>query len=617
MRVSLHFLLAALLFAAMAAPHRADDKGVNTPPDAKAKIDTKLKPDNASATLFADLTIGGKTLAEWIKQTKSLDPAVRQTAVSMIGQFPADKDTKKKVTPILIGMLTDRDEGVSASSLTSLQAFLKFEKDEEVDPKDMEKIVTALTNRVRNGIAFSRLQATNALAQIGPPASKAITPLLQHVIVQRSPGDLHSWELRRAAAYALGRISYEGEKGPNPQAIGALMNAAQFDECSQVRLTAVFALGMLGFPKDVNLRGSEERALLLVIKNEKDEAILIWARVILIQLEQEHKPVQDFVRKRHEGYINDLARTLKTQSKESDIRAQAAQALGWLGPLAKVEIPLLIQSLQDSKVCSAAVTALGSKMKSELTDAQRDTIAGFMKDRLQTQETRASAALAVGSTESVAHIPALIQTLNDDELPVADAAATALGSIKEKLTAEHLDAIAALLNNQKSPVETRRRSAQALGLIGAKGKIRDLVNGLKDADAGVASSCVAALAAMKDNLDPPSVQGIAELAKDSKKPIENRVHALQALGLIGSKSRDFVPIIMEAAKAKDLPVANAAIVALAKLGKDAKMALPTLVTLKEHRDPGIRENASQAIDEIRGLKVQKKTDTEKKEAGGQ
>lgn len=600
------FFLIAVLVAAPATSAQQDDK--------KKKADDKPPP--ATGSIYSELAIGGKNLAEWMKQVNDRDSALREHAVRMIGQFPSDLETKKKVIPVLVNKLSDNDAGVGASSLQSLQAFLKFEKDETIDQKDFEKLVAALTNTLTRGIASSRLQATYALGQIGPSAKSAIKPLVENLSLIRRPNELHSWELRRASAHALGRIAYDTEKGPDHSAISALLKTLKDDECAQVRLTALYSLGTLGTPKDKETywRTTEQRTLEQVIdarSPEKDQSIQIGARVVLIKLTEANKPIPDYMLKKHQQCLDDLARILKRQSTDPEIRAQAAQALGWLGPTAKSKSGLLIEALQDAKpaVCSAAVTALGY-MKSELTDGQRDEICDLMLNKEIPQETRANAALTLGSTESVAKIPKLIETLNDSELRVGDAAANALGQLKEKLSNDHLNAVAGMLNNRKLPVETRRRAAQALGLIGAKGKVADLVEALKDPDAGVANSAVAALAAMKDNLDRQHVEGIARLLQDASKRIETRCLTAQVLGMLGDKSKDFVVALIEAAKDKDLTLATTSILALARLGRTAEVALPTLARLKEHRDPAIREVATQAIDEVRGLKV-KKTDPDK------
>ncbi len=605
MRTFLFLLLIASLVAVPVRSAQQDDKK-------KASED---KPAPATGSLYSELVIGGKNLAEWMKQAAARDPYLREQAVRMIGQFPPELETKKKVIPLLVGKLSDIDAGVGASSLQSLQAFLKFEEGESIDPKDFERLIKALTDTLTRGIASSRLQATQALAQIGPAAKIAVKPLIDNLSMIRRSTELHSWELRRASAYALGRIAYDSEKGPDLGALAALLKSLKDDECTQVRLQTLYALGTIGTPKDKERYwlGTEQRTLDQIITQgqEKEETIQIWARVVLIKLNEANKPIPDFMLKKHAQFIADLAQKLKRQSVDPEIRAQAAQALGWLGPTAKDHSALLIQTLQDAKaaVSTAAVTALG-EMRSELTDAQRNEIAELMLNRQIPQETRASAALALGSTESVAKIPNLLETLNDSELPVADAAANALGRLKDKLSNEHLNVIAKMLNNRKLAVETRRRAAQALGLIGAKGKVADLVEALKDDDAGVGGSSVAALASMKDNLDRPHVEGIAKLLQDSSKKIEARCLAAQVLGMLGDKSRDFVFALMEGAKDKDLTLAGTSIVAMARLGKTATVALPTLNQLKEHRDPGIREAANQAIDEIRGLKV-KKPETDK------
>lgn len=593
------FYLLAGVIAVLPAFAQQDDKDKKNKPEPK--------PAQVGSIVSSEIVLGGKNLAEWIKQTTRKDPYLREQAVRMIGQFPPDLETKKKVIPVLVGLLDDRDAGVGASSLGSLQAFLKFEKDEAIDQKDFEKLIKALTATLTKGIAYSRLQSINALAQIGPAAKEAIKPLVG-ILVPQSARELHSWDMRRAAATALGRIAYDTEKGPELSAINALLKAMREDECAQVRLMSLFSIGQLGSPKDKEKYwlGTEQRILQQVVKEEHDESIRLWARVVLIKLDEANKPVAPFLLKRHEEYVNDLARILKRQSADPEIRAQAAQALGWLGATAKAEIGLLIQTLQDGKPAVAAAAAQSfSSMKTELSDANRETIAGIMNGKEMPQESRASAALALGYSESVGKIPELIKTLNDPELPVADAAATALGLLKDKLTNEHLSAIAGMLKNKNLAVETRRRAAQALGLIGAKSKVPDLVEALKDPDAGVANSAVLALASMKDNLERPHVEGIARLLQDKTKEVATRRMGAEALGLLGDKSKDFIGSLIDAAKDKDLTLAGTSISALAKLGKIAEAALPTLRSLQEHRDPGIREMVKQAIDDVQGIKTKK------------
>ena len=138
----------------------------------------------------------------------------------------------------------------------------------------------------------------------------------------------------------------------------------------------------------------------------------------------------------------------------------------------------------------------------------------------------------------------------------------------------------------------------------------DLVEALKDPDSGVTSSAVAALASMKDNLERPHVDGIAQLLQDKSKRVETRRVAAEALGMLGEKSKDFIGALSETAKDKDQTLAMTSIVALAHLGRTAQPALPTLQALKEHRDPGVREAVNQAIDEIRGIRA-KKADTDR------
>src|SRR5438105_2783355 len=87
------------------------------------------EPEKQTATMTStgEFEIGGKTLDQWIKSTKHLDPAIRESAVRAIGQFPEAE--KKKAILALIPRLRDLDSlikipdsGVCGSTIVTFQS---------------------------------------------------------------------------------------------------------------------------------------------------------------------------------------------------------------------------------------------------------------------------------------------------------------------------------------------------------------------------------------------------------------------------------------------------------------------------------------------------------------
>lgn len=146
----------------------------------------------------------GKSLAEWVRELDSSDPALRRAAVFALGNKGSDA---APWTSRLKGLLEDPDE------------------------------------TVREAAAF-------ALGKIGPPASVSAQTLLETRLA-KDPSPI----VRRSAAFALGAMGQAGASSAN-----ALVRALD-DADPRVRQNAAFALGQLG--PDVIGRHTRQVAALL------------------------------------------------------------------------------------------------------------------------------------------------------------------------------------------------------------------------------------------------------------------------------------------------------------------------------------------------------------------
>src|SRR5262245_43768311 len=84
--------------------------------------------------------VGGKTLADWVKELKNPDPSVRQNAIQMVVQFgpPA-----KLAVPTLINYsLKEQDASIRGDAAAALGMIGAMER--AVDSEEMPKVVTAL-----------------------------------------------------------------------------------------------------------------------------------------------------------------------------------------------------------------------------------------------------------------------------------------------------------------------------------------------------------------------------------------------------------------------------------------------------------------------------------------
>ena len=232
--------------------------------------------------------IEGDGLDEWIKKLSHPDPATRIKAIQTLPMFgpPA-----AKAVPQLVKLLDDRDISVR------LAAMYVISNNPIKDPVDIENILRSLYEQLVHGQTAIRIQAAIVIGKMGPAAYKAIPRLISDYQI-RYPS---SYEVREAAAFALGRVAFDYVHGPNTDAILALIRAMS-DECLKVRVAAVDSLIILGRPFNAADEAAELKILQTRLGAETNKVLSLWVRVALIRLETPQngdkliKPIADALR---------------------------------------------------------------------------------------------------------------------------------------------------------------------------------------------------------------------------------------------------------------------------------------------------------------------------------
>lgn len=409
--------------------------------------------------------VAGKTLEEWLKQSKSFDPAVRENSLRAIMQFGKDA---RKALPTVITLMADPDVGVQSNAIATFRAM--------ANTKDLKGAQSTLLKVLQTGTTVARIHAALALGQVGPDAKAALKTLMD---LARAP---YSWEMRKAAALALGQIG-QSKEGPEATVVRTLTEAFARDKevCGQVRMQAVISLGMLNAHKTASGAQIIKHPLELAMRYDPDQLVRLWANVLQAQLDS--KPETNVL------YVANLMQ----KSSDPLVRANAVQGLAVMGPMAKGHIAGIINALRDKDpaVSGVAASAIG-QIKEMLTDRQIADIARMLDDNDGQIKAQAATALAhLGTEKAKRFIPELINLLKDADAALV--ASAALQQFKDDLTDKHLAGIAALLTEKNA--DTRAQAARMLALLGPKAKARvpDLITALDDKDTITLATVIMAL----------------------------------------------------------------------------------------------------------------------------
>lgn len=214
----------------------------------------------------------------------------------------------------------------------------------DVGAADVNKAVDELARRVtddREGIV--RFHAAMALVTFGKEAKAAIPKLIT------ASRDGSSWEIRKAAVMALGKVGVAEKDDPlDMRAANNLISVLNTEATAQVRLEAAIALGSMGKPARTEDLVLMEAALKRAT-GDRDLTVRIWAAVGFMAITE----------KVPEEYLVIVAKIMK--APELVHRCHAARALGTIGEKAKSRVPDLIELLADKQreAQASSVWALG------------------------------------------------------------------------------------------------------------------------------------------------------------------------------------------------------------------------------------------------------------------
>jgi len=338
-----------------------------------------------------------------------------------------------------------------------------------------------------------------------------------------------------------------------------------------------------------------------------------------------------------------------------ELRLEAVQALGAIGPPASPAVPGLLVALKDkdTRVRVAAATTLGrigpgaKRASRALGDALRDgdvevrrqaagalgevgpAAAGGVPALLRgvgsndTEMMRICIrALGLIGPETKTIMPALDEQLKSQNRDVREAAIRAVGNMgaeakravpgllnvvvveqHEELRTAAMDALVSLgeeavpdtakaLKDDRPPM--RLAACAILGRIGPRaGKAATaLAATVKDKSPEVRAAAAAAIGGLGAE-GRSAVSAVAGLLKDPEWKV--RLAAATALGRIGPEAKGAVRNLVAALSDEEAEVRAAAATALGRIGAAAKSAIPALEALKSDPSEAVRKAAAEAL----------------------
>ncbi|MFL5340638.1 MAG: HEAT repeat domain-containing protein, partial [Gemmataceae bacterium] len=202
MRTAMRFLLPALSVCALTAALPAQPSKPATKPTS-----TPSAPSMADSKWPAQ--IAGKSLKEWMDKLDDPDPSTRDAAIRVLPSFgPA---AEKAIPKLLSKMTGDFDATVRCSAMIAVTA-------NGLDDKaQLPKVIDGVAAVMKTNQASVRIQAAYAASRIGKPARDHLTGSLIDLL-----HDQQSYEVRRAAAVAIGNVCYDEKDQPDQRALTAL-----------------------------------------------------------------------------------------------------------------------------------------------------------------------------------------------------------------------------------------------------------------------------------------------------------------------------------------------------------------------------------------------------------
>lgn len=404
-----------------------------------------------------------------------------------------------------------------------------------------------------------RAQAAEALGQLGSAAAPAVRALTAGLY---DPSPVVKIEV----LVALRHIG--------PAARGAVPDLVKIiqGEDSDLYIGGIEALGAIG--PDA---AAAAPALIELLKGD-DEGVAVSAGLALSRILPDGS---DGLKEA----VPVLAQALRNE--DVGIRSDAVAALATVG---KVALPALIDLVAEWKTdgdsawhAAAALTAMGP-----VAEPAVPALAAALKSNREEIVIHAAGALGAIGPAAKNAVPQLQKLLASKNAVIRTHVASALGDLGPAAEGAVGD-LSALLEEPNA--EVRRESAEALGKIGpaAKTAVHALLGALED-DAG-AVTVHAALALSR--IGPEAVPELIEALKDE--PTRQLIVAI--LGDIGEPAKGAVETLTGylADPKLDPEFGREVLLALAKIGPEAKAAIPALIKILEDEEHPLRAGAAFAL----------------------
>jgi len=505
--------------------------------DAKPKLIEALAAAEApsrSSAAFALGWIGVKAkdaapnLAQLVE--KESDPDARASAMNALSKVGFEPD---KMARLFLNAINHEHEKVRLSAVNGLLTV------------DAQITVPLLIERLQTGPLDRQERAAHILGRIGPKASVAVPHLINtlRTVGEEPPFFPFSDAIVQIGTRAVPALIHELETKEEDWPIRCLRAIGQpalpglievlGGNRKRLRIAAVQVLSGLG----PDAKGAEAALVRLL----EDSDAKLRSEVLVSLHRVGAKPA---------SYFSQLEKALKDSSPE--VRKAAATAAYHIGAEAKQTLPLLVQACKDTdaSVQAEAVRALGAM--------------------------GADAANAVGT---------LVELLNGNGRAQLDIIRTLgkIGSASEPAVPRLIDLI------EGSRKDIRAQVFVTLGQIGpsAKAAAPALTKSSKDPEREIRASAIAALGRIES--DPKAIfsillEALNDEASDVRKP------AAVALGKLGSQAQEAVPALFSMLKVDD-----DRLVVLESLRQIKVKSVPLLIEALAHRDPAVRSFACESL----------------------
>jgi HEAT repeat protein len=297
------------------------------------------------------------------------------------------------------------------------------------------------------------------------------------------------------------------------------------------------------------------------------------------------------------------------EDPDPSVREAAIQAVVQFGPGARKAVPALITELQDrdASIRSHAAISLGA-IGCDEKDLKRgvNALVRLLSDAQAVVRYQAAMSLGhLGPDASEATSYLATYTIKDlSSWPIRKAAAYALGSVagkeKDDPDVKAINGLVYAMTNDSS-AHVRLEAVMSLILLGppksdSSKEAAEAVLKRLTRDKNHVVAIWAHVGLMRwDKVTKTHVLAIAEMLTHSDQM--TRMHALRALGTLGTEAKDAVSFLQKAAKAKDPATRQVALMALTTIA-DPKTAVQDLTDSLQDKEPSVRVTAAQSLGKL-------------------